>query len=378
MTTTEELRPYVEELKNHLEDYIKSKVPGYIHGKNFRCLNPDHEDKNPSMAYNAKNHYCHCFGCNVTYDIINLLAIDYDKDCKNPKDFIDIIYQGCKDFGIYIPEQNYTKSSKPKNGKEYFDECHKHIIETKYYEKRGISHKTIDHFNLGFDPHYPLSHNKFMQAAIIPRGDFAYTARNTYPNAESAERYRKQGNTRNTFLNIEALDKSQPIFIVEGEFDALSIIEAGFEAIALGSVDNYIGFLEVCKTKKINQYLLISLDNDEAGENYSKELIQGLKTLNIKAEKVNVSLNFKDANEALVNDPQKFKNNLFNILKKLYEKNVNANILKSIIQIISKFPQNKWPKIKEALTLTVELKEEEQNEIFEYIRTTYDQKKGNQ
>jgi replicative DNA helicase len=39
-------------------------------------------------------------------------------------------------------------------------------------------------------------------------------------------------------FNAKALQQNNPIFITEGEIDALSIIEAGGEAVGLGGTSN--------------------------------------------------------------------------------------------------------------------------------------------
>lgn len=62
-------------LKAKLPEYLKSK--GINIDKNFRCLNPEHRDVNPSMGYNRNNETVHCFSCNATYDIFKLVGIDY-------------------------------------------------------------------------------------------------------------------------------------------------------------------------------------------------------------------------------------------------------------------------------------------------------------
>lgn len=63
-------------LRKKLPDYLRAK--GINVEKNFRCLNPEHRDINPSMSYNSANATVHCFACNATYDIFNLVGIDYN------------------------------------------------------------------------------------------------------------------------------------------------------------------------------------------------------------------------------------------------------------------------------------------------------------
>ena len=61
-----------EELKKHLPLWLKEH--GCSLNKNFRCFNPEHEDKHPSMHYFPQTETVHCFACGVTYDIFHLVG----------------------------------------------------------------------------------------------------------------------------------------------------------------------------------------------------------------------------------------------------------------------------------------------------------------
>ena len=65
------------------KDDLKALLPDYLTGKgiglkkNFTCLNPNHADKNPSMTYYADSQTVYCHGCNASFDIFDLFAIDH-------------------------------------------------------------------------------------------------------------------------------------------------------------------------------------------------------------------------------------------------------------------------------------------------------------
>ena len=63
------------EIKGFMEDYLRQR--GLSLTKPFRCLSPDHEDRHPSMSYNPRAHNVHCFACGATYDIFDLVGLDY-------------------------------------------------------------------------------------------------------------------------------------------------------------------------------------------------------------------------------------------------------------------------------------------------------------
>jgi DNA primase len=86
----------IEEIKTHLEDYLKEL--GLNTKKLFNCLNPEHNDKHPSMSYDDKKNIVHCFSCNSSYDIISLYALNNNLD--NNKDFKKIVEDLSLKYGI--------------------------------------------------------------------------------------------------------------------------------------------------------------------------------------------------------------------------------------------------------------------------------------
>ena len=63
--------------KAALQSYLEN-VHGINVHKPFTCLNPKHEDKDPSMSFDKNNNRCVCFACGVRYDIFDIVGIDYN------------------------------------------------------------------------------------------------------------------------------------------------------------------------------------------------------------------------------------------------------------------------------------------------------------
>jgi hypothetical protein len=59
-----------------MEDYLRDK--GININRPFRCLNPDHNDENPSMSYDRKRWKVHCFSCGADWDIFDLVGAEYN------------------------------------------------------------------------------------------------------------------------------------------------------------------------------------------------------------------------------------------------------------------------------------------------------------
>ncbi len=318
-----------ESAKSHLSDYLNAK--GINTSTNFSCLNPAHEDKHPSMSFDQRRNRCHCFSCGVDYDIFDVIGLETGLSGK------ELFEHTYKMFGINVDYQKYTSGTSSKsiphpesktkidiNKKSqnenrepltnFFAKCHAAVEKTDYWKKRGLSKAIIDAYNLG----YWEEKKRF----VIPTGEFSYNARATWE-ADKKERYLKPKGQFELF-NLKVIPLAeQPVFVVEGEFDALSIIEAGGIAVALGSSSN-LRFIEFLKSNRPKYPLILALDNDEAGRVGEAKLSDELTKIQVEFVDADITGDFKDANEALIGDREVFIQNVQsardNVLSLLEEK----------------------------------------------------------
>lgn len=324
-----------EELKTYLADYVERITEKSKSGMYVCPLCNSGTGKNGTGAFSIKreDNSWKCFSCNEGGDIFDLIGkveniADYNQQIQRAGELFNISINNRstagEDFKMYqkhdkneqhthnnIHTTAYTQQHNNETDYTAFIlEANKHIKETSYLQERGISVATAERFKLGFCKEW--RHPKAKDTApttprlIIPTSKYSYVARATSKDTPKEDRYKKAGTTR--AFNIKALEKSnKPIFIVEGELDALSIIEVGGEAIALGSTAMVRNFINLVKEKQLNQPILVALDNDNTGIKASTELIQGLKENNIKCYNVpNLYGEHKDANEALQQDREAF------------------------------------------------------------------------
>lgn len=338
-----------ESAKSHLLDYLNAK--GINTSTNFSCLNPAHEDKHPSMSFDSRRNRCHCFSCGVDYDIFDVVAIDTGLSGKELFNHVYSLYNISVDYensknqtsSKFIPQPesktkiDINKKSQNENREnltEFFEKCHAAVEKTDYWKKRGLSKATIDAYNLG----YWEEKRRF----VIPTGDFSYNARATWE-ADKKERYLKPKGQFELF-NLKAIPLAeQPVFVVEGEFDALSIIEAGGIAVALGSSSN-LRFIEFLKTNRPKYPLILALDNDEAGRAGEAKLSEELTKIQVDFVDADITFGFKDANEALVEDRETFvqsvlnaKNNVLNLLEEKRQKEAEAYYQTAAVHGLSDF-----------------------------------------
>lgn len=359
-----------DEVKNEL----KSKLPDYLSelginaDKPFNCENPSHDDKNPSMVLNKKNGSTsvHCFGCGVSWDIFDLYAVETEQGTVNSDgtvtyDFKKIMNELAKKYGINLPDykplQEDLLDQKVGEMAQYtIKVAQAHLDETDYLKKRGISMELAKRFHLGYVPTWgnpkPALEGKKIQQTpriIIPTSAKTYLARDTRSNIPDEEKpYKKTKVGKAHLFNGKALlQDTKPIFLVEGEFDALSIMEASdkVEAVALGSTQNQRilkDALDRVKHYKANAnmpydpLILIAMDNDDAGDMANHQIDQLLKGMHFVGHIVTHALvdYHKDANEALVADKARLTSNIEKILKEPDQ--YLDNLMKRIEQNLNK------------------------------------------
>lgn len=108
-------------------------------------------------------------------------------------------------------------------------------------------------------------------------------------------------------FNLEALKGGKPVFVCEGVLDALSIIEAGGEAVALSGTAGIKAFVAALKESPFSSGLLLAADNDGPGEKAAAEWAKAIEAAGATYKILNVLALYnraKDANEALQSDPE--------------------------------------------------------------------------
>ena len=213
------------------------------------------------------------------------------------------------------PQEVQYMQEVQKDYTEYYRECKARISDpaaAEYLALRGLSPELAHRFWIGFDPAWrspaAIERGKNPPSSprlIIPTSTSSYIARDTRPDVKDYAKM-KEGEVQlfNTRDLYNADDR--PVFITEGEIDALSIIEAGGLATALGSAANYKMLVDLLRDKRTNNTLILSLDNDDAGRKTSRELAAALQGLNISYISADIAAGYKDPNEALNADRTAF------------------------------------------------------------------------
>ena len=140
-------------------------------------------------------------------------------------------------------------------------------------------------------------------------------------------KFKAQTIGRNALFIPENLGQSvDPVFITEGEIDALSIISLGYKTTSIPGVTSTGPVIEKLKERHrrglLSPRIIIAFDSDEPGKNAAKTFQSKLHdTFRIRAEKLDLPAGVKDINDLLQSDS--------NALEALLRK-ASANASKSI------------------------------------------------
>ncbi len=382
--------PFNEGHKQHLKDFYTLDQLRSMGGdpfKGFSCFNPGHggEDKSKGMKFYEGNQWAYCFKCEAGFDLFGMIGIEIRSD-----DFMKQYEAACEKFNDYpsgyspgeegprkiaqearkpeergnIPEaaQNAVKrilepqagnpeeearkraaeeAKKAQNerertisrqrGRAVIEEARKQIKNYpeafEYIQKRGFSRKMAEAIGIGFLKDYPPNH-KLDNRIIFPGREGYYIARTINDN-DGREKYLKPYKLENEVYNLHLLEEAGtgPIFITEGEIDAMTIEHlCGFPSIGLAGTSNAKKVIEAGKkakaaiTGEAGKALIIIPDNDKNGKGQATaaDLLKRLREEGIPALTVDITGECKDSNEAYVKDPEGFRNKLAEAYEKGY------------------------------------------------------------
>ena len=270
---------------------LKSCLPQWLreHGlplhKPFACLNPAHRDAHPSMGYNEKNQTVHCFACGATYDIFDLVGQE-----ENLTDFPSKLKAVNRRYGggeVIRVTAKPTQVFPYKEGAGQPDP---------YFTGRGLSDEIVQRFGLVAEDGYAV-------LPVFVEGVCRSVCRRAIdPDVEP--RYQNSRGAMQLW-NSAAMERAaeKALFVTEGIFDALSLEELGFPAVALCGAANTGRLMQVLDAREAKpEKMILAGDTDAAGQGMNENLREQLSARGIACEVLPLPGGCKDANEALVQD----------------------------------------------------------------------------
>lgn len=196
---------------------------------------PFHNDEHPSFY--VYHDWFYCFGCGKSGDIFSWLM--YTKAYG----FLDAVREIAAESGKEVSDDFLHQIAESVKAREKFSKeakRYQNILEDEkagrvardYLMRRGLTLDTISHFELGYDPA-----NK--NSITIPLYDIngnivGITRRSTLQDPKmkywthNNNFYKKENYIYNLFF---ALKEPGPLYVCEGQFDAMSIWQAGFHKV---------------------------------------------------------------------------------------------------------------------------------------------------
>ena len=292
----------ISEYKTYLWDYLQKYHNVTSPKRFFHCLNPNHIDNNPSMMFTDKYNICKCFSCGASYDIYDLIGLDYDlHNFKEQLEKVQELYLG------YVPVKKEVKKeidNKIYDYTNYYNKCFKNRYKTTYLEQRGITRELIDKYKIGYD--------EARQLVVFPINKHCYFARSVVNN----DKIKSRGSS-DIWNKKYIKENNQLVYVTEGIIDALSleVIDPNVKVMSKNGVGNINSLIYALKENNFNGTIGIVFDKDGAGKKATDELKKELAKINVNSFSTSMIATFddiskvKDINMALINNKDLLKRN---------------------------------------------------------------------
>lgn len=239
---------------------------------------------------NRPGHY-HCFKCGFDGDAFDLLDAANGKE--KGESYKEAVKAGSSPQPVHERRPPQREAQEPiKRYDEYIAACAAAMSGSaglEYLHGRGIADDTIKRYRLGYD--------EKRRAVIIPYPGTGYYISRSIDHKQYLKPPIREAGAEPIF-NADHLDGGT-VFVMESQLDALSIIQSGGRAVAIGGGGD----------RKLSAYkgplpdkAYIVADNDEAGEHTAARIKRALNGLKVPSMIVHPPKAYKDPNELLKAD----------------------------------------------------------------------------
>ena len=360
-----------DEIKSKLDivEVIREYTPVKAVGANFQALCPFHNEKTPSFVISPDKQIWHCFGCGRGGDVF---AFIMEKESLGFMETLRLLAPKAGVVLSYENPEQYSKRNRLLDLLELAGKYYAHLLNKEvgknakeYLLKRDLKEEIINEWHLGYSPDAwdslfqflkarPLSGKKYSEEEIFlaglsvkkegaaggQRGYYdrfrdrimfpiwdvnnnliAFTARIN----QAKEKTEKMGKYINS-PQTEIYDKSRVLFalnkaknairkedlaiVVEGQMDAISCHQHGFNNVVASS-GTALTTEQVALIKRFTNNVALAFDMDKAGQMAADRGIKEVlaQELNLK---VIILPNGKDPDECLRNNPDDFRQAIVN------------------------------------------------------------------
>lgn len=276
----------VEQLLN------QKKIPFEVSGKDFKivCLNPEHDDSNPSLRVDRITGIFHCFSCGFKGDLFSFFEEKANYLAQKRELFKRKIQQKlAENVGLEMPKNYlvYDRAWRGISGQTFKDfEAFEHndsdYIGRIVFPIRGISGKI-----LGFNGR-ALSPEKAPKYHITPAGS-------KFP-----------------LFPARVSHTLGRVILVEGIFDMLNLYDKGMKNVVccFGTQKLTKDKLILLKVQGVTG-IDILFDNDEAGQAATKKAVELIESLEMTTRVVTLPKTINDAGELTAQQVIRLKETLY-------------------------------------------------------------------
>ncbi|MBN2426375.1 MAG: DNA primase [Calditrichaceae bacterium] len=305
----------ISEIRNsvNIVHYIAQFVQLKKAGQNYKGLCPFHTEKTPSFVVSPAKQIFHCFGCGKGGNIFTFIS-DYEK-----LSFIEAVRKAADFAGIILPQAEPEKTSTDyiqrlysinQTAADFFEEnLYLAVNKSKlnYFTERKLSPETIKKFKLGYAPdsydkllltlkkaNHDLNeseklgliakkesssdfYDKFRNRVIFPFHNLSgkicgfggrklqEAQQPKYLNSPENPIYSKGQLLYGLHQAVNAIRDEGFVFLVEGYFDLLRLIESGIRNVVASS-GTALTPDQVKLLRRYTSNVYITFDGDEAGK----------------------------------------------------------------------------------------------------------------
>ncbi|AUN23797.1 hypothetical protein RSJ21_00410 (plasmid) [Clostridium botulinum] len=245
---------------------------------------PFHTEKTPSFIWDKKHNFFKCFGCGITYDIIDYYtsSMSFIDACRELFNQARINYK----FDIYSSNKYMeNKENKPYRYPRSEKQAEDKTPLEKYMSLRKISEKTLDYTGVKLTLNNWIAFEYYDQNNKLLTVKYRYCGKYDKKNPpmqngkKISKTFCQAGKDTSPLLwGMNQINPTKPLLITEGETDRLAAIESRFKntvSVPFGA-NNYTWIEYNWEWLEQFEKIYIWSDNDEAGDNMRKEVVPRL------------------------------------------------------------------------------------------------------
>jgi DNA primase len=292
----------------------------------WKGLCPFHAEKTPSFHVHEQRQFFHCFGCGEKGDVFRFVQL------IEGRSFMDVLRDLATQAGVDLPEANLTPAER-KAAEEAESERERMLrtmeVATAFYEaqlrtsagsaarayldQRGISKATADRFRLGYAPaawdalgkhlasvgvdhavaerlglvgsnergRYDFFRDRIMLPVLDrQKRPLGYSSRlldpdakeRKYVNSPDSPLFHKKENLYGLHAAVDTIRRGGTAVIVEGNFDVLSLHEAGISE-AVAPMGTALTVEQVALLGRMAKRIVVIFDGDSAGQRAAEKAV---------------------------------------------------------------------------------------------------------